>query len=134
MEYIKLEISHSDIEKQLFGQLRNERFYSESCRNFIERHFQENIALFDLSERLGVNPNYLGGLLRQVHGTTFRQLLTERRLKEAKIWLETRRECKVAEIAYSCGFQDSNYFSMIFRKHEGMTPLQYRKLQKLTKE
>jgi AraC-like DNA-binding protein len=127
VEYIKLEISQSDLESQLFGQLHNERFYSESCRDFIEQHFQENIALADLAERLGVNPNYLGGLLRRVHGTTFRQLLTERRLKEAKVWLETRDQCKVAEIAYSCGFQDSNYFSLIFRRYTGMTPLKYRR-------
>ncbi len=126
VEYIKLEISHFDQEHQLFGQFHNESFYSDSCHNFIEQHFQENIALADLAERLGVNPNYLGGLLRRVHGSTFRRLLTDRRLKEAKEWLRSRGECKVAEIAYACGFQDSNYFSMIFKKNTGMTPQEFR--------
>lgn len=33
----------------------------------------------------------------------------------------------VTEIAFSCGFEDSNYFSRYFRKHHGESPLGWRK-------
>ena len=33
----------------------------------------------------------------------------------------------ITEIAFDVGYNDSNYFSTAFRKHEGLTPSQYRK-------
>ena len=125
-KYIDHEISCSDAEEILTERAHCEQFYLESCRSFIERHFQENIALADLAERLGVNPNYLGGLLRKLQKETFRAQLTRRRLAEAKEWLETRQDCSIMDIALSCGFQDSNYFSTVFRKAYGLSPSAYR--------
>jgi AraC-like DNA-binding protein len=30
------------------------------------------------------------------------------------------------EISYQCGWQDASFFSRVFRRHIGMTPIQYR--------
>lgn len=30
------------------------------------------------------------------------------------------------EIAFACGYEDSKYFSRLFRQREGMSPRQYR--------
>ncbi|PZQ82799.1 MAG: AraC family transcriptional regulator, partial [Flavobacterium johnsoniae] len=34
----------------------------------------------------------------------------------------------VNEVSYELGFEDSNYFIRLFKKHEGITPKQYQKL------
>lgn len=44
----------------------SEQFYLENCRDFMEQHVQENIALADLAEQLGVNVNDPGGLLHRL--------------------------------------------------------------------
>lgn len=47
------------------------------------------------------------------------------RIDQAKVLLGgTTRN--VTEIAYETGFQDSNYFSTIFQKEEGVSPRAYR--------
>ena len=105
---------------------RDEQFYIQNCLAFIQDHYQENIALADLAELLGVNPNYLGGVLRKKLHTTFRERLTEKRLEEAEIQLKLHPGLSISEIAFKCGFSDSNYFSALFRRKRGMTPTQCR--------
>ena len=36
------------------------------------------------------------------------------------------RELMVSEVAMRCGFEDSNYFSVVFNREVGMTPVQWR--------
>ena len=88
----------------------------------------EDIRLTDLTGFLRVNPNYLGGLLKNRLGKNFHALLTERRLREAKIYLRLHRHLTVGHISSLCGFSDSNYFSLVFRRYCGMPPGKYRKL------
>ena len=59
-------------------------------------------------------------------GKTFRQALTERRLHEAKIYLKLHRKLSISYISHLCGFSDSNYFSLVFHRHTGLSPGAYR--------
>ncbi len=106
---------------------RKESFYRESALNFIASHYPENIALSDLAGRLRVNPNYLGGILRRQTGKTFRELLTWKRLEESKVLLKFHRHLTVTQIAFLCGFSDGNYFSAVFHRKTGISPLHFRK-------
>lgn len=113
---------------------RKESFYRESALNFIASHYPENIALSDLAGRLRVNPNYLGGILRRQTGKTFRELLTWKRLEESKVLLKFHRHLSVTEIAFLCGFSDGNYFSAVFHRKTGISPLRFRKSSALPPE
>ena len=128
-DYVQREISRSGMAELLNERTHSEQFYLENCRDFIEQHFQENIALADLAEQLGVNANYLGGLLHRLQKESFRAQLTRRRLLEAKEWLTTRYDCSISDVAFGCGFQDSNYFSMVFCRAFGISPKAYRRLK-----
>ena len=50
------------------------------------------------------------------------------RLTKAKDLL-TNSDKSVGEISDECGFSSANYFGLIFKKKEGLSPLQYRKNQ-----
>lgn len=106
----------------------SEEFYLENCYRFIERHYRKNIALSDLAEVLQLNANYLGALLKNKSGKTFRQLLTERRLTEAAGFLKLHYKLSVSQVAQNCGYNDSNYFCRVFTEKYGLSPSAYRKL------
>ena len=101
-------------------------YYKRKCLYFLDLHYMENIAEADLAEHLGLNCTYLSSLFRKIMGKTFRQVLTERRIHEAKIYLRLHRNLHITYIAHLCGFSDSNYFSAVFRRCTGFTPKSYR--------
>jgi AraC-like DNA-binding protein len=101
--------------------------YQRICEQFIQNHYHQPIRLMDLAKLLNVNTNYLGKIIRDYSGKTFRQILCEHRIAQAKVHLSSE-SLPVTKVAYSCGFQDSNYFSTVFYEHTGMTPSQWRQV------
>ena len=99
--------------------------YCGIVKNLIALRYRENLHLQEVAEACQVTPNYLSALLKSVTGKTFKELLTEQRLVEAEACLKYRN-LSIAEIAAQCGFQDSNYFSVVFRKYFGASPSEYR--------
>jgi two-component system response regulator YesN len=92
---------------------------------FIQESYSQDIALEDVAVQVGVSAGYLSRLFRQVTGETFKAYLTHVRLQEAKRLL-TQSSAKVYEIADSVGYNDQHYFSEVFRKNTGLSPLEYR--------
>lgn len=101
-------------------------FYRDVCLRFIEGNYREDIQLADLAETLRISPNYLSAKIRKECGKTFRQLLTGKRMAVACSLLNFEPDIPVTEVGFLVGFNDSNYFSTVFRKHLGMSPSQYR--------
>ena len=93
--------------------------------SFIQENYHRDLALEDVAERVGVSAGYLSRLFRQVRGETFKSYLTHVRLQEAKRLL-TETGHRVYEIADRVGYNDQHYFSEVFRKHTGLSPLEYR--------
>jgi transcriptional regulator GlxA family with amidase domain len=56
----------------------------------------------------------------------FKEYVTFTRLTVAENLLKTT-DLSIADIAYETGFNDSNYFSLVFRQHYGTPPTDYRK-------
>ena len=72
-----------------------------------------------------LSPNYLAHLVRKETGSTFTDLVTERRIALAQSLLaHTSR--RIADIARSVGFRDEGYFARRFRARVGVSPKAYR--------
>ena len=54
------------------------------------------------------------------------EYLAKKRIAEAKLLLLNTGE-SIGYIAASVGYSDQNYFGMVFKKYEGITPSEYRK-------
>lgn len=79
-----------------------------------------------MAELLNTSPRYLSDLLRQETGKTAIELIHIFLIGEAKNILQTS-ENTVAETAYLLGFENPPYFTRLFKKEVGLTPVEFRK-------
>jgi AraC-like DNA-binding protein len=94
----------------------------QKAKDYIENEFQNNIGINDISAHLGVSRSSLMAAFKQSEGTTVNQYLTGFRIERAR---ELLRSKSVTETAFEVGFNNSNYFSTVFKKATGTTPTQY---------
>jgi len=76
---------------------------------------------------LNVTPNHLNKSVKSTTGKSATKWIDETILLEAK-YLLYQTTLSINEIAMQVGHEDHSYFSRFFKKHEGITPIQYRKL------
>ena len=99
------------------------------AKAFIDANFHRPIGPSAVARSLGYTPAYLGELFRDSEDLTLTAYLRRRRLQEAKLLLLHGGGLSLKEIAAHCGFTGEAYFARIFRRFEGATPSEYRKLQ-----
>ena len=93
--------------------------------NYLSMHYRERISLEDISESTYFSVAYCESEFRKAYGRSIINYLIDLRVAEAKtLLIETSLPCSV--IADMVGFDDANYFSRIFKKRIGFSPLQYR--------
>ncbi len=93
---------------------------------YLEEHYGEKITLEQLSAQFFISKYHLSREYRKTFGSTFSGELMAKRISHAKSLLRFS-DGSIESIAQSCGFQDAGYFIKVFKKSEGMTPLEYRK-------
>ncbi|AWH84730.1 AraC family transcriptional regulator [Flavobacterium album] len=79
-----------------------------------------------MADALNTSPRYLSDLLRQETGKTALELIHIFLISEAKNILQGS-EKTVSETAYLLGFENPPYFSRLFKKETGFSPVEYRK-------
>ena len=95
---------------------------------YIDNNFQSKITLHDIADKFHLNASYFSKRFKTVHGIGFKEYLNNLRITHSeKLLLETKR-C-ITEIAFECGFENSNYFGDAFRSKNGISPTEYRKVK-----
>ncbi len=97
----------------------------EAVREHLEQHFHEPLTRESVAENFYVSPNYLSQLFQKEGQLKFNEYLNHVRLERAK-YLLLEYDMKVKEVAYRCGFKDSNYFCRVFRNQTERSPSEYR--------
>ena len=106
----------------------NSVFVAEAVKQILNSAFGEtNLTLSSVANGLSVSPEHLSRTFKKETGFGFNEYITLIRLQKAESMLISDTEKTISEIAFSCGFNDSNYFSDKFKKAYGMSPLKYRK-------
>lgn len=93
---------------------------------YIENNFREHISLVKLAQISGYSERQLLRVFTTAFTVTPSMYIAGLRIKKAKQLLENDG-LSMGEIAWSCGFDDQNYFSRFFKKSTGLTPSQYRR-------
>ena len=84
-----------------------------------------NLSVEDIASHLCVSPSSLLKKLKAISGVTPIEYLLSMRILTAKNMLADS-SIPISEISDATGFNSHSYFSKIFKKSTGMTPLQYR--------
>lgn len=92
----------------------------------IKKNYADNISLKDLGDRYHINSSYLGQVFKKNYGMSFKNYLTNYRIKEAARQI-INTDKKINRIAEDVGYKDSDYFIRKFIEIMGCTPSKYRK-------
>ena len=92
---------------------------------YLAEHYSEDLNQKSVAQKFYVSRSYLSKLFKAKTGRGFNEYLNKIRMEQAKTALKTTA-LPVTDIAFNCGFNDSNYFSKSFKKIEGVSPLNYR--------
>ncbi len=99
---------------------------AENISKYISENFSDDLSLYRLSKEFSMTPTYLSRFFKKSTGVSLSEYINIVRITEAeKLLLNTDKA--ITEIAFECGFNDSNYFSAVFKKAKGITPKKFSK-------
>lgn len=92
---------------------------------YINDHFQEAMSLGEVAKRFNINVSFASRLFSQYFKMGYSQYLSLLRLRKSRELLQST-QLSIEKISYIVGFNDSAYFSKLFKKHYGVTPYEFR--------
>lgn len=95
------------------------------AKQFIDKNYQDDISLDALINEAYISKYHFIRLFRKTYGITPHKYLMEKRLKSAKLELESTKE-PVSVICLKVGFSSVSSFCNLFKKVTCQTPLEYR--------
>ena len=93
---------------------------------YISANYSEDLSLSSLSHRFSVSESHLSRKFKDVSGMGLNEYITLVRVMNAERLLREGTHT-ITEVATLSGFNDSNYFSTVFKRIKGTTPLRFAK-------
>jgi two-component system response regulator YesN len=97
----------------------------QQAKEWIKSNFGENITIKKIAHHVHMNPTYFCEYFKTQTGETVLDYVTKSRLEKARELLGTT-DLKIYDISCQVGYQDTKYFSRLFKQWMGQTPSQYR--------
>ena len=97
----------------------------EKVKYYIRKHFREKISTRILAQYLGISISSLCIIFKEQTGKTVSEYIHRVRMDYAKELL-AMTSLTIKEITALVGFEDQNYFSRVFKKMQGCSPVKYR--------
>lgn len=94
-------------------------------KRYINEHLTDDISVAGIASHFYLSPNYFSRLFKRITEEGCNEYIVRKRIEKAKYLLSTTN-IKIGKIAQDIGYRDTNYFSLAFKKHSGMSPVQYR--------
>lgn len=96
------------------------------CINYIYDHLHTRIKVDDLAAYVKLNPSYLSKLFIKEMGIPISEYITQQKIEASKNMLRFS-DLNAAQISSILAYPTQSYFTEVFKKQVGMTPLEYRK-------
>lgn len=98
----------------------------------LRQNMEQNIGLAEAARRIHVSPSYLSHLFQKELGTTYINYSNHLRMEYAARLLQ--KPGKISQVAEKAGFEDSKYFSRLFKNIMGVSPREYQARMKAKEE
>jgi two-component system response regulator YesN len=96
------------------------------AKEYIDIHYTDaELSLNDVAAQVNLSASHFSAVFSQETGQTFKEYLTETRINKAKELLRMTA-LRSADIAYQVGYNDPHYFSSVFKKNTGLSPIEFR--------
>ncbi|MDF2648950.1 MAG: response regulator, partial [Paenibacillus sp.] len=99
----------------------------QAVANMIQQQYHLPLKVPELAKEVGFTENYLSILFKKETGETIMDYITHTRMKKARELMKDP-SFKIYEISEMVGYGDSNHFSKIFKRVEGVYPTEFRKM------
>lgn len=93
--------------------------------SYVKKNIENNMNLQEIASFVGVHPNYLSSAFKKEVGKTLSSYVNEQKIYAIKLYLDYTN-LSINEISDAFNFSNVTYFSPFFKKHTGLTPLNYR--------
>ena len=105
------------------GQYKN---LIRQAKDYLEQHYMDpELSLNEVAAQANLSASHFSVVFSQETGQTFKEYLTEIRINKAKELLRMTA-LRSADIAYQVGYNDPHYFSSVFKKNTGVSPIEFR--------
>ena len=96
-----------------------------SAQKWMEDHYGEMITIEDVAKHTAISLRHFNRRFKNATGESPNTYLQRIRIESAKRQLETTRKT-VDEITFAVGYENSNSFRVLFKRHTTLTPSLYR--------
>lgn len=108
----------------------NSEVMKETLCRFVEENLcDNNLSLNYVAEEFSLSSSYVSRLFKEKTGNNFLDYMNRRRIEKAKIMLLSEKGVSIQQIGILVGYDSDATFRRIFKKYEGVTPSQFRKIQ-----
>lgn len=98
----------------------------EQIACYIAENCCSPLSLNSIAEQFYMNKCYLSRIFKEITGFTVNGYLHARRIQKARSLL-IQNSMNISEVSEAAGYENLTYFERVFKKHTGMSPLEYRK-------
>ncbi|MGB9682258.1 MAG: helix-turn-helix domain-containing protein [bacterium] len=106
--------------------LQNPKDIVYIIREYIKEHYTEEINFNFIAESFHYSSSYLSRVFTQYIGINPSRYLIDLRINRAKYLLKNYKELSIKQISEAIGYPDQSYFSRLFKRITGKTPIEYR--------
>jgi len=97
-------------------------------KDYLDKNYTSNKSIDDICRDLYINKYYLTHLFKDAMGVPPLKYMITKRISLAKELLTTT-DLTIEEVAIKCGYSDTTYFIKVFKKAEGITPIEFKNQQ-----
>lgn len=127
LEYFENLLTNIIDDKLLFDlRCKSYNTYVRKSIEYVHNHYYGDINIDDLSKHLNINKSYFCNLFKKSTGTNFSNFLNNFRVEKSKKLL-VDNSFSLLDVALEVGFNNQNYFTIVFKKVTNQTPSQFKK-------